>query len=64
MNRLENLRRHIEHILFQLDYSPCCEGFVHLYGVSLFAVLLARKRGLDEELADGTGRLDGSGHCR
>ena len=57
MTRLENLRRHIDHLLFQLDGEPCRNGFIHLYGVSLFAVLLARKRGLDEELAAASGML-------
>jgi HD superfamily phosphodiesterase len=57
MTRLENLRRHIDHILFQLDGDPCAEGFIHLYGVSVFAILLARKRGLDEELAGAAGML-------
>ena len=57
MNRLENLRRHIDHLLFQLDGEPCRNGFVHLYGVSQFAVLLARKRGMDEDLAAASGML-------
>ena len=57
MNRLENLRRHIDHLLFQLDGEPCRNGFIHLYGVSQFAVLLARKRGMDEELAAVSGML-------
>ena len=57
MNRLENLRRHIDHLLFQLDGEPCRNGFIHLYGVSVFAVLLARKRGSDEEIAAACGML-------
>ena len=57
MNRLENLRRHIDHLLFQLDGEPCRNGFIHLYGVSVFAALLARKRELDEDLAAASGML-------
>lgn len=57
MNRLENLRRHIDHLLFQLDGDPCRVGFIHLYGVSAFAVLLARKRDLDQDLAAVCGML-------
>ncbi len=57
MLRLENLRRYIDNLLFQLDGEPCRNGFVHLYGVSAFAVMLARARGVDEELAAVCGML-------
>jgi HD superfamily phosphodiesterase len=57
LSRLENLRRHVDHLLFQLDGDPCRDGFVHLYGVSLCAALLARRRGLDSDLAAAAGML-------
>ena len=57
MNRLENLRRYVDQLLFQLDGEPCRNGFVHLYGVSAFAVLLATARGVDAELAGVSGML-------
>lgn len=57
MNRLENLRRYVDQLLFQLDGEPCRNGYVHLYGVSAFAVLLATARGVDAELAGVCGML-------
>jgi uncharacterized protein len=58
MNRLESLREFIDRQLLSLssDEDKRC-GFVHLYGVSATAALLARLRGLDEELACTAGML-------
>lgn len=58
MDRLESLRLIIDGQLLSLsgDEDKRC-GFVHLYGVSATAVLLARLRGLDEELACAAGML-------
>ncbi len=52
MNRLEQIRTVVDGCLLTTanqDDLRC--GFVHLYGVSATAALLARLRGLDEELA-------------
>lgn len=58
MNRLERVRQIVDEILHRISDSEdrrC--GFVHLYGVSLTAALLARTRGLDAELAGAAGML-------
>ena len=58
MKRLEQVRRAVDEALQRVSNPEdrrC--GFVHLYGVSLLATLLARARGLDEELAGVAGML-------
>lgn len=58
MNRLEQVREIIDKLIQQVSHPGrrrC--GFVHLYGVSATAVLLARLRGLDEEIAGVFGML-------
>ena len=58
MNRLERIRGIVDDILHRVPDSEdrrC--GFVHLYGVSLTATLIARRRGLDDELAAVAGML-------
>jgi HD superfamily phosphodiesterase len=58
MNRLEHLRAEIDRRLLALTNEQDLRcGFVHLYGVSATAALLARVRGLDEELAAAAGML-------
>lgn len=52
MSRLKVLRKYINSELNQMkDEDERDAAFVHLYGVSLATVILAKKRGLDEELA-------------
>jgi len=54
MDRLEQLRQTVNEILRRQE-SPW--GYVHLYGVSATCVLLAKKRGLDPEMAAVCGML-------
>lgn len=58
MNRLENLREIVDEVLDGIgapEDRRC--GFVHLYGVSAAAVLLAQRREQDAELAAVAGML-------
>jgi len=58
MNRLERVRQVVDRGLHDVtDPEDRRCGFVHLYGVSLTATLLARTRGLDEELSGVAGML-------
>lgn len=58
MNRLEQVRQVVDDRLNHITNSEARRcGFVHLYGVSATAVLLARLRGLDEEIAGVAGML-------
>jgi uncharacterized protein len=58
MNRLEHVRAVVDRSLLPVaDPERLRCGFVHLYGVSATAILLARLRGLDEELAGIAGML-------
>ncbi|UCF09910.1 MAG: HD domain-containing protein [Candidatus Bipolaricaulota bacterium] len=58
MNRLERVRQIVDSILRDVaDPEDRRCGFVHLYGVSLTATLLARERGLDPDLAAVAGML-------
>lgn len=52
MGRLKELRKYINSEINKIDDTDeRTAATVHLYGVSLAAVILAKKRGLDEELA-------------
>ena len=52
MSRLKELRKYINNELSKMsDEDERTSATVHLYGVSLAAVILAKKRGLDEEFA-------------
>ena len=52
MGRLKDLRAVVENRLLEVeDIGKRNSALVHLYGVSLAATLIARKRGLDPELA-------------
>lgn len=52
MGRLKDLRSHLDYELEMLpDPKTRMGAAAHLYGVSLAAVLLAKRRGLDPELA-------------
>lgn len=58
MDRLEQVRQIVDQFLReQPDHNAARCGFVHLYGVSAACVLLARKRGLDQELCAVAGML-------
>ena len=58
MSRLKDLRKYVD---AELDRMPDPEKRIsaaaHLYGVSLAATMLAKKRGLDPELASMAGML-------
>ena len=52
MSRLKELRNYIDEQLKRIeDEDERKSAIVHLYAVSLAATILAKKRGLDEELA-------------
>lgn len=52
MGRLKDLRKLVdEKLLAMEDREKRDSAIVHLYGVSLAATLIARKRGMDDELA-------------
>lgn len=52
MGRLQDLRNHMDYELSLIQHSKTrMDATAHLYGVSLAAVILAKKRGLDPELA-------------
>jgi len=58
MNRLEQVREIVDGILHGLENpeNKRC-GFIHLYGVSLTAMFLADRRGIDPELPGVAGML-------
>jgi HD superfamily phosphodiesterase len=52
MGRLKDLRKYVDSELNKLeDADKRNSAIVHLYGVSLAAAMIAKKRGLDTELA-------------
>lgn len=52
MGRLKELRRYVDNELNNLeDSDKRNSAIVHLYGVSLAATMIAKKRGLDPEIA-------------
>ncbi len=52
MGRLKELRKYVDGKLNEMsDEDKRNSAIVHLYGVSLAATMIARKRGLDPELA-------------
>lgn len=58
MNRLEMVRGRVDAVLYAVeDRAWQRKFFVHLYGVAECAALLAKKRGLDAELAIVAGLL-------
>ena len=58
MTRLKALRKHINHVINKMEDPDKRTGAIaHLYGVSLAAVMLAKKRGLDPEIAAMAGML-------
>lgn len=51
MSRLKELRKYVNEELYRMDDADeRTAAFVHLYGVSLAATMIAKKRGLDPEL--------------
>lgn len=56
-NRLEILRRKVDGLISQLPPDKQKHFYVHLYGVSHFAAILAVRRGLDPEIASVCGML-------
>ena len=57
MSRLKELREFVEDQLKDIDDAKQASALEHLYGVSLAATILAKKRGLDPELAAMAGML-------
>ena len=58
MSRLKELRKYIDAELYKIeDNDEQKSAIVHLYGVSLAATMIAKKRGLDPELAAMAGML-------
>lgn len=58
MNRIEVLRHYIEHVLLGIEDNEVRRcAYSHLYGVALTSAILARKRGLNSELATMAGML-------
>lgn len=52
MSRLKELRKYVDNELNKMeDEDKRNSAIVHLYGVSLAATMIAKKRGLDPELA-------------
>ena len=52
MSRLKELRKYVDRELNEIeDADKRNNAFVHLYGVSLAATMIAKKRGLDSEIA-------------
>ena len=52
MSRLQELRKHVDDVLNEIDdVSKRTSAAAHLYGVSLAATMIAKKRGLDPEIA-------------
>ena len=52
MGRLKELRRYVDAELEKMEDTAGRTGAIaHLYGVSLAAVMIAKKRGLDPEIA-------------
>ena len=51
MGRLKVLRKYVDKQLNKLDDDRRNSAIVHLYGVSLAATMIAKKRGEDPELA-------------
>ncbi|MCK5684039.1 HD domain-containing protein [bacterium] len=58
MNRVEKIRLYMDDLLEkQKDNEIRRCGYVHLYGVSLYATLLAGKRGLNNDIAAVIGMM-------
>lgn len=51
MSRLKTLREYVDNELLMLAEDKRVSATAHLYGVSLAATILAKKRGMNEELA-------------
>ena len=52
MSRLKELRKYVDKVLNKMDdEDKRISAAAHLYGVSLAATMIARKRGLDPEIA-------------
>ncbi|MBQ4364277.1 MAG: HD domain-containing protein [Oscillospiraceae bacterium] len=58
MSRIKELQKKVYHVLDKMDDSEKrAKAIAHLHGVSLAAVMIAKKRGLDPELAAMAGLL-------
>ena len=59
MSRLKELRKYTDKALRKAieDPNELKKAYVHLYGVSLAATMIAKKRGLDPEIASMAGML-------
>lgn len=61
-NRLEKLRKMLDHIVIESEPDQICMYASHMYGVSKFCTLLAEKRNLNAELAATCGMLHDIGY--
>lgn len=61
-NRLDNLRKILDGIVSNNEPEKICMYASHMYGVSKFCVLLAKKRALNAELAATCGMLHDIGY--
>ncbi len=61
-NRLELLRECLDNIVGENETKQLCIYASHMYGVSKLCVLLAKKRGLNAELAATCGMLHDIGY--
>ena len=58
MSRLKELRKYVDKVLNKMDdEDKRISAVAHLYGVSLAATMIAKKRGLDPEIASMAGML-------
>ena len=58
MSRLNDLRKYVDHELNNMeDADKRISAVAHLYGVSLAATMIAKKRGLDPEIASMTAMI-------
>ena len=61
-NRLENLRKYLDNLVESNEPEKICLYASHLYGVSKFCSLLAKKRNLNIEIATTCGMLHDIGY--
>ena len=60
MSRLKELRKYVDSEINKMeDPDKRTSAIAHLYGVSLAATMIAKKRGLDSEIASMAAMLHG-----
>ena len=61
-NRLEELRKYLDDLVKNNEAEKICMYASHMYGVSKFCSLLAKKRNLNSEIAATCGMLHDIGY--